>query len=271
MRGIPPEYIRRKGAEAISAMKQYQADVEEADLLRLKIGSNNSLGKDTRALNAKLGRLEADIKMNPVHYLVEQGLFTSITEDIGIDEKTIRGSLLTKAVDKTAGKVPKSVVRGVQELYMLPGSTGFKLAVAATQYGDFVGRFIKYNYDTQINKMSKYDAINSSLAAFIYYDIPQNKNLQYLNDTGFLMFTKFFFRIQHIVARMYVNNPVSAFGSLAIQQALFPKPFNSNIAEYGLGSGLTHKPSLNPFMKAGDTLNPSQPALLDWVFSPFGL
>jgi hypothetical protein len=90
-----------------------------------------------------------------------------------------------------------------------------------------------------------------------------------MNDMGPIMFTKFFLRIQSIVARMYTQNPVGAFGVLALQVAILPKPFNENIAHYGLGSGLTHKPGW-PWQGLG-TLDPSEPSLLQWIFNPFGL
>jgi hypothetical protein len=122
-----------------------------------------------------------------------------------------------------------------------------------------------------VNKLDYQDAINKSLAAFIYYDMPQNKAFQYLNDTGFFMFTKFFMRIQPIIARMYSQNPISAFSVLAIQSHLMADPFNENIMNYGFGDGLLNKPTLNPVGKAFDTLRPDEPALLQWILNPFGL
>lgn len=156
---------------------------------------------------------------------------------------------------------------------MLPGSKGYQAAVAATQYGDFVGRYVKFKYDTQVNKKDRNDAINEALAAFIYYDIPQPKYLQALNDSGLVMFTKFFLRIQPIIARMYTQNPVSAFSVLALQKSMAPGSFSDNIMDYGMGDGLTNKWNnpLNLPGKAWDTLNPTEPALLQWILNPFGL
>jgi hypothetical protein len=184
--------------------------------------------------------------------------------------------LIQKAEDalgNKGGKYGQAAAALAKELYMLPGSKGYKAAIAATQYGDFVARYTKFKYDTQVNKMDREQAINEALAAFIYYDIPQPKYLQALNDNGLVMFTKFFLRIQHIVARMYSQNPISATSVLLLQKAVLPNPFDDNIINFGMGDGLGNKFNnpLNLPGKAWNTLDPTEPALLQWVLPPFGL
>jgi hypothetical protein len=274
--GIPVNYIRKNAAEAISSMRQYQKDRQAATELMRQIGALDALGRDTRSLNVRLARLYADMDANPVADLVRDGLFTSITADLGVDDDTIRGSLIQKAEDAVGnkgGRLGKGAVHLAKELYMLPGSKGYQAAVAATQYGDFVARYIKFKYDTQVNKMDRNAAINAALASFIYYDIPQPRYLQALNDNGLVLFTKFFLRIQHVIARMYTQNPASATGVFLLQNALLAKPFSENILNYGMGDGLTNKWNnpLNLPGKAWDTLNPMEPSLLQWIFNPFGL
>jgi hypothetical protein len=271
--GIPFDFIRKNTDEAISAMRQYQKDRKAATELEREIGSLSARGKDTKTLERKLGRLEADLQMNPVGKLVEEGLFTSIASDLGVDDDTVRGSLLTKLEDAAKGQVGSKIVRGVKELYMLPGSTGYKAAVAATQYGDFVARYIKVKYDTTVLGVEPDVAFKDALAKFIYYDLPQNKYLQAANDYGPMMFTKFFGRIQSIVAKMYSQNPISATGVLMFQRGLMPQPFDENIANYGLGEGGLSKITApwNLPGKMYDTLNPGNPALWQILQSPLGL
>jgi hypothetical protein len=269
--GIPPKYIRRMLPEAISAMRQYQKDEKLRDHLRLGIGADRARGIDTTAKERRLARVLADLAANPVGDLVKDGLFTSIVEDVGVDDDSFREHYLNKGIKKVQPYVPDLAIDGAKELAMLPGTKSFHAAVMATQYGDFVGRYIKYNYDTKVKKISHDDAINDSLAAFIYYDIPQNKGVQYANDMGFLMFTKFFFRIQRVVGKLYSENPVNAFALFGVQQAFLPSPFDENIANYGLGSGLWQKPTLNPVGRVIDTLNPmDRIPLIHWFLWPFG-
>lgn len=274
--GIPVNYIRKQSSEAISAMRQYQKDRQAATELMRQIGAQQALGRNIRPLEVRLARLNADLNANPVASLVRDGLFTSITADLGVDDDTIRGSLIRKAEDalgNKGGKLGHGAAHLVKELYMLPSSKGYQAAVAATQYGDFVGRYVKFKYDTEVNKKDRNAAINEALATFIYYDIPQPKYLQALNDSGLVMFTKFFLRIQPIIARMYSQNPVSAFSVLALQKSMLPEPFSENIMNYGMGDGLSNKWNnpLNLPGKAWNTLNPMEPSLLQWILNPFGL
>jgi len=252
-------------------MRAYQRDVRARDELGLQIGAYEKLGKPTRNMQFEWGRLQADIETSPVHKLVEDGLFTSISEDIGLGAGSLREKALTKATDKLKGIIPDAVVSGVKELYVLPGSKAYKVAMAVTQYSDFVARFTKYSWDTKEKGVDPDVAIRNALATLVYYDMPQNPTMQYLNDTGFLMFTKYFLRIQPIVARIYSQNPAYAFGVLALQQVMLPKPFSSNIAEYGMGSGITQKPTWNPVAKAWETMDLSEPSLLQIALNPFGL
>ena len=268
--GISPKYIRDKGAEGIAAMRAYQKDVRAADELRRKIGADDALGKAKREDALKLGRLEANLQVNPVGKLVDEGLFTSIAEDLSGSDISMSGNFISTAVDKGRSiGIPKIGITAAKELYMLPGSQSFRAALAATQYGDFVARYVKFSYDTQVRGKPEIEAIHESLAAFIYYDMPQSRGLQFLNDNGLLMFTKFFLRIQPIIAKMYTQNPVSAFGVLAFQQQLLADPLNENIVEKFGVDAIGNK--LGNFGPNLDKLDPTEPSLLQWILGPFGL
>ena len=268
--GISPAYIRKNASEAISSMRQYQKDRKKATELEREIGAAGALGKDTTQKALQLGRLNADLQANPVGKLVEEGLFTSIASDLGVNDDTIRGSMIQKLEDKATGRLSKGAMKLAKEAYMLPGSKGYKAAVAATQYGDFVARYIKVKYNTTKRGVDPDTAIRDALASFIYYDIPQNKYLQAANDYGPMMFTKFFFRIQHVVAKLYSENPISATSVLMLQRAL-PQPFDENIMNYGLGEGGLSKITLNVPGKMAEVLDPTEPAAWQWLTNPLGL
>ena len=44
--------------------------------------------------------------------------------------------------------------------------------------------------------------------AFINYAKPQSSFEQYLNDLGLTMFTKYFKRIQHVIGKQIIDNPI---------------------------------------------------------------
>jgi hypothetical protein len=63
----------------------------------------------------------------------------------------------------------------------------------------------------------------------VNYDIPTHKGVQYLNDMGFLMFTKYYMRIQKPLVRMVGENPARFMMMLMAQSFLgFSAPSDSS-------------------------------------------
>ncbi|MDR8241846.1 hypothetical protein FPK82_26730, partial [Acinetobacter baumannii] len=56
-------------------------------------------------------------------------------------------------------------------------------------------------------KLSHDDAVHEAMQMFINYDLPSSAQVQWLNDTGLLMFTKFLFRFQHVMFKILGRNP----------------------------------------------------------------
>ena len=251
--GIPPSYIKKMGTEALRGIRAYQKDIRKLDELEQEIRSMKRLGKDVTVRANQLRQLQNDVRNNPVGELIDEGLFTSIVEEFGVDEDSWRKQQITRLGAKLGDKTPVKLMKAGREMWMLPGSETFKAALVGTQYGDFVGRYIKFRYDTEVINQGmdpeerRAQAINDTLAAFIYYDLPQNEYLQYANDMGFVMFTKFFLRIQPVVARMFLKNPATASVYMGLQGTLLDSPWNENIANYGAFSGIENKGTLLPY------------------------
>ena len=55
---------------------------------------------------------------------------------------------------------------------------------------------------------------------FINYEYPDNKYLQYANDMGLFMFTKFLLRVQPVIAKQFDKHTANAVASVAVQQYL---------------------------------------------------
>ena len=55
------------------------------------------------------------------------------------------------------------------------------------------------------------EGINLQFCALIInYDLPSNRWVQYANDMGIVRFTKYYLRIQAVLAHLYQNNPARA-------------------------------------------------------------
>jgi hypothetical protein len=275
--GIPPSYIYKHSFTAVKSLRKYQREVKESDHLKRRIESERVRGRDTSKMEAQLARLQANLRANPVDQLVQEGLFTSIVEDLGYDQQRTSTKLLNKAMNKVSNTTGLNAVTTVgKELFMVPGSQTGNAALVATQMGDFTARYVKMKYDIEEKGVSRDDAINDALQKFIYYNMPQNKYLQWMNDNGFMMFTKFFLRIQPVAIKLFADNPARAMTVLAAQRGVLSNidsVWGENTANYAFMNGATRKFEPTPWQHfTGDGKSDSilRPALLDWL-SVFGI
>ena len=227
--GVPIPYIIKKGGEAMKAMNQYQKDQQAVFKLRQDIAIKSGKGLSVDREEALAAKMDKDILANPVHEMVDAGMFSSIVEELTPDETTLRGKMLSKAAGKLTdgfkevfapGGVPGTAKAIASNVMMLEGSEAFQLALKGTQYSDFVSRYIKFSYDTQVKKVPKDKAMYDALDAFIWYDEPQNAMMQYANDAGFFMFSKFLFRIQRVIGKMFLERPASTIASVGLQATI---------------------------------------------------
>jgi hypothetical protein len=219
--GIPPNFIFSKAAEGLHAMKQYESKRLERDKLEVEIRSKQTQGIDTRKLEAQRAKLERDLVVNPVHEMIEEGLFQVITEDIGKESfetvpthKPIRKAFYGLG-EKFEELSPKGsgTVTAIKEFTLMPGSTLFGKIMKANQYGDFVARYVKYRYDMDVRKKDKQTAIDESMDYFIYYDEPSDPYISAINDYGVFMYWKFYARIQRVALRLFLDKPASMLGA----------------------------------------------------------
>lgn len=266
MQRIPASYIIRGFIEAVQGMRKYQKDVRERNELQALVNKRQALNEDSHHLEMKLARKEQAILVNPVHNLVDMGLFTSIVEEFGVDENSTRRKLTTKLMEKVGNITgSRTGVRTFQELFMVPGSETGQVALLATQYGDFIGRYVQFNWHTKERGMSEKEAMHQALDNFIFYNVPQNRLLQAFNDNGGLMFTKFFFRIQRVIIKLFAQNPVHATMYMMMQGYLFNGNATSeNITNYALLHNFTGKFKLTPWehFQDGDIFMPMS---LEWL------
>ena len=75
-----------------------------------------------------------------------------------------------------------------------------------------------YEWLTVEKKVEPNKAIKTVLETFVYYDVPTSKELQYLNDIGLAMFTKYAVRIQKVIYRMLRDNPDAVIGLYVMEQ-----------------------------------------------------
>ena len=120
--------------------------------------------------------------------------------------------------------VPKSVKTAAKWAFVSPDTPAYKFLNNATQFSDFSSKYVMYKYYTQKakEKMSHDEAIQTASDNFVNYDVPTARGLQYLNDMGVVMFTKYNIRIQKALFQLLKKRPATA-----MAQAVFINSFTN--------------------------------------------
>jgi hypothetical protein len=186
--------------------------VAQADL-RSAEGLNDTQGiieaKDT------IKAFESVLENSPVRELIRRGMFQSITEEIDTQADPYSyASALTNKVNEFAGKnkVLSSALVGASAVgrytYMTDDTSMYKLLLKTTQYSDFVARQAVFKYKTEVEGISKDETENLVRDLFVNYDLPDHQILQYMNETGISMFTKYPMRMLRVIFKMMKGRPV---------------------------------------------------------------
>ena len=222
VKGVPPVYMIRNQALAIEALKDYQNQLSEKDILERLLLTDLKMSATKRSnTQNKINQLNDSLTANPVKDLIDEGIFQSIVEDLPDTENPFnykdRVLAKTGVTRLLKSKKAKPAVAVGEQLYLSEDTSAFKMMLKATQYSDFIARFAMHKYNTEVLNKSKEESIRDVVETFINYDIPTSRALQYMNDMGFLMFSKFLFRIQKVILNILKERPASVLSTLILQ------------------------------------------------------
>ena len=104
-----------------------------------------------------------------------------------------------------------------KQVYMTHDTSVYKFLSQSTQLSDLVARYTMYEHTMTRAKdpLSQDDAIRQAEASFVNYDLPSHRTLQYLNDMGIVMFTKYYIRIQKVIMRLMKEKPARGLALIA--------------------------------------------------------
>ena len=113
-------------------------------------------------------------------------------------------------------------------MWMTKRSPMFKMATKATQYSDFISRYTLMEHYKKLGvkaglsiKEAKEVAMSEAIEAFINYDMADSKMIQYANEMGFAMFTKYMLRIQRVIRKGIVRHPIQFLSAILGQAAIY--------------------------------------------------
>lgn len=217
-KGVNPVALFKNHVVAIEAATAYQKDTKELDRLERLARTGNGSQEGL----VKIARLKNSIANNKVKDLIDEGIYQSIVEDIStVDDTFTYRNRLENWVAPVTDKIPAPVKTGLRYATFAQDTSVYKFLRDTTQLSDFVARYTLHEANLA-NNMSKKDSLTDIVRTFIDYDLPTHKYLQYANDMGAVMFTKFFLRIQRVLADLIINHPGKVLSIALLQNALGP-------------------------------------------------
>lgn len=220
--GVSPTDIVKDSMLAIRSGLAYRKSM--ARLMAIRQNQRAGVG-DFNKLEQEALALEHSISRNPLAGFIEEGMMPTIVEDVdpSTDHYSYKSRLQEKVDNLTSG-VPKSVKTAAKWAFVSPDTPLYKFLNNATQFSDFSSKYVMYKYYTQKakEKLSHEDAIQIASDNFVNYDVPTARGLQYLNDMGIVMFTKYNIRIQKALFQLLKKRPATA-----MAQAVFINSFTN--------------------------------------------
>lgn len=239
--GVPMMDILRHHRTAIKASIAHRKDAEELFGLEKQLETGFTQG-NTAAIERRIAVLKDAMIRNPVHQLMEEGLMPTIVEDVADNEDIYshKAALATKVAGITK-RAPAVLTKAARFVYMAHDTTLYKTLSEITQLSDFVARYTLYQHEiNKKNPLSHDEAVRKVSDAFINYDIPSHRKLQWGNDMGLVMFTKYYIRIQKVILRTMRDNPMNATLMLLLNNYMdaLPMLYDSGVLGDSYGGGL---------------------------------
>lgn len=209
--GVPIKDLMRNHWVAWRGAVNYRKDSEE--LFRLEAALSTGTSGDAKATQQRIRQLQDSLARNPAKELIDAGMLPTIVEDVALEEDPYSyRSKLKEKVDQYTSKLNPTVKQVAAFVYMAPGTSLHTAMSQATQYSDFVARYTLYQHLISDKKApkSKQEALKRISDSFVNYDVPSHRHMQYLNDMGLLMFTKYYLRIQKVIMQMFREHPARA-------------------------------------------------------------
>jgi hypothetical protein len=286
MNGVPLVYTLRHQTYALTEVVRYKKLVTERDDLERLVGASSNR-KGMRSAKAKLARLNKRIEASELYDLIEnEGFLQNIVEDVeGEDIPLVQavkrvGNLHSKSVvdkienfftkakegDANRNKAFKGMDRLTKEVVITPDSAIGVALKNTTQYSDFVARYAMFKYMTEVKKMNKQKAIDLVMDSFVDYEMNNSPEMQWVNDVGLVMFTKFLIRIQRVIARSFREHPGKVVAAQIMEHAVHDSPdiLDSSMVLHPVNR-LTPNVN-NPFTVMGEADNVNLPHYFSWLF-----
>lgn len=240
--GFTPIQSMRDIKDALVYSIRYQKQASEL----LQLEHEASLGYGNTNTISRMTELRNSIARNPLKAFIEEGMMPMIVNDFSFKKGEVEYNTFVDDVkDATVNKLPAPLKNTFDFLTVAEGTKLHNFLANATQQSDFVFKYAIHQQEMRKGKTNK-EAIARAREVFINYDIPTNRFLQFINDTGLWMFTKFALRIQRVILRLMKEKPLRlATEALVSEQLGNPSIISLNLISAAGGGGGLRNPMTN--------------------------
>ena len=210
--GVPFKDMIKHHRIALRGVMAYRKDAKELFQLQQLLATGTLQGS-VQDMQQRIVQLEDSLARSPVKELIDAGLLPTIVEDVGqdTDEFSYKSKLVRGTEQYTSG-LNKHIRNAGRQLYIAHDTALYQWLSQGTQVSDFLARYTAYQYMTGRTNapMDHKAAVQFVSDAFVNYDIPTHRSMQYLNDMGIIWFTKYYLRIQKVIMHLWRDNPSRA-------------------------------------------------------------
>lgn len=257
---IPLKQIRDRTRVGIAEAKKYTNNRIKLAELYVQMRDPSLSTNKRNILEAQVKHLSDALNNSPIHPLVEAGMFSNISSAAGYEQQgldkdfTFRNTFKQKlGIEELMEDFDNSGIgRAVNNILISEGSDTFAFMEKSLDYGDFVAKFVLYDYLTKNKGLKSKEALSITLEEFVNYSMNRGALFDYANAMGLTWFMSYATGIQKVIWKM------------ARRQT------RRTAAIYGLGkvTGFTTVPMGNPLDKSWDyATSPSN--ILDGVESHY--
>lgn len=225
LQGVPWKDMAHHHLVALKGATAYMKDSEDLERLRTQLAAGQAKGNEAQ-VRREILKLEDAIARNPVTELVNAGLMPTIVEDLGNEDQYSYKSALFKKTAAITDQINPTVLKTVRTAYLAHDTALYQVLSRVTQLSDFVARYTLYQHliHRAADPLTKEQALLRASDAFVNYDAPMQRTLQYSDDMGFTYFTKYFLRMQRVLLKIEQENPARVLSLIALNQFMNTGP-----------------------------------------------
>ena len=215
MEGFEPEEVARGYVEIARMVQDYHKDMRRKYEIILKYGEN--LSGAPLKVKQEFSSIGDRMKINPINFAMENGLFESSVEDLVVEgELELGNNIVAELIEKGKNKYVKNKMlkKVLEELFMTDESISGKISATMLSYGDFIAKmylYIKYTENHQQMTLAERNRLMNNLNEnFVNYNINSARSLEYLNKTAWFIYAKFLLGMPRSVLAQMKNHPATA-------------------------------------------------------------